>query len=48
MVVDVATGNQRRALIHHHSTQAEKRFLAVLEGKPLRYAPHTLCIGRST
>jgi sugar lactone lactonase YvrE len=39
VVVDVATGRQRRTLADHHSTQPEKGFLTVLEGRPLRYDP---------
>jgi sugar lactone lactonase YvrE len=39
VVVDIATGHQRRVLAGHPSTQAEKGFLAVLEGRPLRYDP---------
>lgn len=39
VVVDIATGRQRRVLASHHSTQAEKGFLSILEGKPGRYDP---------
>lgn len=39
VVVDLATGRQRRVLATHPSTQPEQDFLAVLEGKPLRYDP---------
>ncbi len=39
VVVDLATGRQRRVLAEHPSTQPEQDFLAVLEGKPLRYDP---------
>ncbi|MBN8470146.1 SMP-30/gluconolactonase/LRE family protein [Corallococcus exiguus] len=39
VVVDLATGRQRRVLSTHPSTQPEQDFLAVLEGKPLRYDP---------
>ncbi|CAM4231279.1 L-dopachrome tautomerase-related protein [Corallococcus exiguus] len=39
VVVDVATGRQRRVLATHPSTQPEQDFLAVLEGKPLRFDP---------
>jgi sugar lactone lactonase YvrE len=39
VVVDIASGRQRRVLAAHPSTQAEKGFLAVLEGRPLRYDP---------
>ncbi|MFM0229852.1 L-dopachrome tautomerase-related protein [Paraburkholderia sediminicola] len=37
VVVDIATGRQRRVLAHHDSTQPEQGFLTVLEGRPLRY-----------
>jgi len=37
VVVDIATGRQRRVLAHHYSTQPEQEFLTVLEGRPLRY-----------
>lgn len=37
IVVDIASGRQRRVLAHHPSTQPEAGFLAVLEGRPLRY-----------
>ncbi|WP_415529885.1 L-dopachrome tautomerase-related protein [Gluconacetobacter sp.] len=39
VVVDIATGRQRRVLADHPSTQAEKGFLTVLDGRPLRYDP---------
>lgn len=39
VVVDIATGRQRRVLAGHPSIQAEKGFLTVLEGRPLRYDP---------
>ncbi|MCI1437495.1 MAG: major royal jelly family protein [Acetobacter indonesiensis] len=39
MVVDVATGAQRRVLATHPSTQAEPGFMAVVEGVPLVYDP---------
>lgn len=39
VVVDIATGRQRRVLSAHTSTQAEKGFLSILEGKPRRYDP---------
>jgi len=39
VVVDIATGRQRRVLSKHPSTQPEKGFMAVLEGQPLRYDP---------
>lgn len=39
VVVDLATGRQRRVLGSHPSTQAEPGFVAVLEGRPLRYDP---------
>ncbi|NPC46594.1 gluconolactonase [Corallococcus sp. AB032C] len=39
VVVDLATGRQRRVLATHPSTQPEQDFLALLEGKPLRYDP---------
>nr|WP_246387182.1 major royal jelly family protein [Gluconacetobacter sacchari] len=39
VVVDIATGRQRRVLADHPSVQAEKGFLTVLEGRPLRYDP---------
>ncbi|MEK6345946.1 MAG: L-dopachrome tautomerase-related protein [Burkholderia sp.] len=37
VVVDIATGRQRRVLATHPSTQPEAGFRAVLEGRPLRY-----------
>lgn len=37
VVVDLATGRQRRVLANHRSTQPEQGFVAVLEGRPLRY-----------
>lgn len=39
VVVDLATGQQRRVLTRHHSTQPEQGFVAMLEGIPLRYEP---------
>ncbi|WP_183172638.1 L-dopachrome tautomerase-related protein [Acetobacter pomorum] len=39
VVVDVATGQQRRVLEKHLSTQAEAGFMAVVEGVPLKYDP---------
>ncbi|MFW7266388.1 L-dopachrome tautomerase-related protein [Gluconacetobacter sp. Hr-1-5] len=39
VVVDIATGRQRRVLADHPSVQAEKGFLTVLDGRPLRYDP---------
>jgi sugar lactone lactonase YvrE len=44
VVVDIATGRQRRVLSKHPSTQPENGFLAVLEGQPHRYDPqHPTC-----
>lgn len=37
VVVDLATGRQRRVLEGHRSTEPEEGFLAMLEGRPLRY-----------
>ncbi len=37
VVVDIATGRQRRVLAHHVSTQAVPGFMAIIEGEPLRY-----------
>ncbi|WP_066098548.1 L-dopachrome tautomerase-related protein [Xanthomonas massiliensis] len=37
VVVDLASGRQRRVLADHVSTQPEKGFLAILDGKPMRY-----------
>ena len=39
VVVDLASGRQRRVLEHDVSTQAVPGFMAILEGQPLRYAP---------
>ncbi|MCQ9156479.1 major royal jelly family protein [Acidomonas methanolica] len=39
VVVDIASGRQRRVLADHPSTQPEPGFLTVLEGRPLRYDP---------
>lgn len=39
VVVDVASGKQRRVLATHPSTQAEAGFMAVVEGMPLVYDP---------
>lgn len=39
VVVDLATGRQRRVLAGHRSTQPEPGFLAILDGKPMRYDP---------
>lgn len=40
VVVDLASGRQRRVLASHPSTQPEQGFLAVLDGKPMRYDAH--------
>nr|WP_240488669.1 major royal jelly family protein [Labilithrix luteola] len=37
VVVDIATGRQRRVLEGHRSTEPEEGFLAILEGRALRY-----------
>lgn len=37
VVIDIASGRQRRVLSRHPSTQPEPGFLTVLEGRPLRY-----------
>lgn len=37
VVVDLATGRQRRVLEHHVSTAPAQGFLAMLDGHPLRY-----------
>jgi sugar lactone lactonase YvrE len=37
VVVDLASGRQRRVLAHHVSTQPQPGFVAILDGKPLRY-----------
>jgi sugar lactone lactonase YvrE len=37
VVVDIASGRQRRVLADHVSTQPDKTLMVVLEGKPLRY-----------
>ena len=39
VVVDIATGKQRRVLTHDVSTQAVPGFMAVIEGEPLQYDP---------
>lgn len=39
VVVDLATGRQRRVLASHPSTQPERGFLSILEGTPRRYDP---------
>lgn len=39
LAVDIASGAARRLLAGHPSVQAEKEFLAILEGRPLHYAP---------
>lgn len=39
VVVDLASGRQRRVLAQHPSTQPEPGFLAILDGKPMRYDP---------
>ncbi|WP_183479340.1 L-dopachrome tautomerase-related protein [Komagataeibacter kakiaceti] len=39
VVVDVATGRQRRVLATHPSIQAERGFMAVVEGRPLVFDP---------
>jgi sugar lactone lactonase YvrE len=44
VVVDIATGRQRRVLAHHPSTQAETGFMAVVEGRPLVFDPHHLAL----
>lgn len=38
VVVDLASGRQRRVLAGHVSTQPEQGFMAILDGKPMRYA----------
>ncbi|MBS1004081.1 L-dopachrome tautomerase-related protein [Acetobacter thailandicus] len=40
VIVDIATGKQRRVLTHHPSVLAEPGFEAVLEGRVRRYDPH--------
>jgi len=37
VVVDIATGRQRRVLEHDVSTQAVPGFMAIIEGEPLQY-----------
>ncbi|WDS37029.1 L-dopachrome tautomerase-related protein [Pseudoxanthomonas sp.] len=37
VVVDLASGRQRRVLEHHVSTQPQAGFMAILDGKPMRY-----------
>ncbi|MDI2091139.1 L-dopachrome tautomerase-related protein [Commensalibacter oyaizuii] len=39
VIVDIATGQQRRVLTNHKSTQPEKGFVAYLAGKPRLYDP---------
>ncbi|WP_193562038.1 L-dopachrome tautomerase-related protein [Acetobacter sp. DmW_136] len=39
VVVDIATGQQKRVLGKHPSIQAEAGFMAVVEGLPLKYDP---------
>lgn len=39
VVVDLASGRQRRVLADHAATRAETGFMAVIEGRPLRYDP---------
>ncbi|WP_019084593.1 L-dopachrome tautomerase-related protein [Komagataeibacter europaeus] len=39
VVVDIATGRQRRVLADHPSIQAERPFMAVVEGRPLVFDP---------
>jgi sugar lactone lactonase YvrE len=39
VIVDIASSRQRRTLANHHSTQPERGFLTVLEGRTLRYDP---------
>jgi sugar lactone lactonase YvrE len=39
VVIDLASGRQRRVLAEHPSTRAEPGFMAVIEGRPLRYDP---------
>lgn len=38
VVVDLASGRQRRVLAHHPSTQPDPGFVATLDGKPMRYS----------
>ncbi|GBR03145.1 gluconolactonase [Asaia siamensis] len=40
VVADIATGEARRVLSHHPSTQAVEGFMAIVEGEPRRYIPH--------
>ena len=39
VVIDLASGRQRRVLEHDVSTRAEAGFMAIIEGQPLRYDP---------
>ncbi|PYD76837.1 L-dopachrome tautomerase-related protein [Novacetimonas pomaceti] len=39
VVVDIATGRQRRVLATHPAAQAERGFMAVVEGRPLVFDP---------
>lgn len=39
VVVDLASGRQRRVLGGHRSTRPEPGFMAILDGKPMRYDP---------
>lgn len=39
VVVDIATGRQRRVLADHPSIKAERGFMAVVEGRPLVFDP---------
>ncbi|GAN54133.1 SMP-30/gluconolactonase/LRE family protein [Tanticharoenia sakaeratensis] len=40
VIVDVATGRQRRVLTTHPSALPEEGFMAIIEGVPRRYIPH--------
>ncbi|MDL2171743.1 MULTISPECIES: SMP-30/gluconolactonase/LRE family protein [Asaia] len=40
IVADIATGQTKRVLVHHVSTQAVPGFMAIVEGEPRRYVPH--------
>ena len=40
IVADIATGQTKRVLAHHVSTQAVPGFMAIVEGEPRRYVPH--------
>lgn len=39
VVIDIASGRQRRVLTTHPSIRPEQGFLTILDGKPLRYDP---------